>query len=80
MHTAHGGSSAHRCSAIPPLIRMSGTAVVILVVLLALGNPLGEAILLAILLSCPLMMIFMPLMHSKRMHAAASTLAETVTL
>ncbi len=80
MHTAHGGSSGHRHSAMSHVIWMSGTAVVILVVLLALGNPLGEAILLAILLSCPLMMIVMPFMHSKRVHAAASSPAETVKL
>lgn len=80
MQPAQGGYSGHRHSATSHVIWMSGIAVVVLVVLLAVGISLGEALLLAILLSCPLMMIVMPFMHSKKVHAAASSPAETVTL
>ncbi len=78
MHTARGGSSGHRHSAMSHVIWMSAIAGVILVVLLAVGKPLGEAILLAILLSCPLMMMVMPFMHSKKGLAAASSPKEIV--
>lgn len=73
MHTAHGGASGHRHSPMSHVIWMAVIGAAILVVLLALGKPFGEAILLAVLLSCPLMMIVMPFMHSKKPHAARTS-------
>ncbi len=61
------------------VIWMSVIAAAILVVLLALGKPLDEAILLAALLSCPLMMIIMPFMHSKNTRAATTSAESQVT-
>lgn len=78
MHTAHGGGAGHRHSAMSHVIWMSVIGAVLLVVLLALGKPFGEAVLLAVLLSCPLMMIVMPFMHSKKTHAATTSAEESV--
>lgn len=73
MHTSRDRSTGHRTSATSHVTLMSSVGLVILVVLLTLGKPMGEALLLAILLSCPAMMIVMPFMHSKNMNAAATS-------
>ncbi len=78
MHTPPGGSPGHRHSAMSHVIWMSVIGVAALVVLLAMGKPLGEAILLAVLLSCPLMMIVMALMYSRNVHAATTSPDTTV--
>lgn len=73
MHTARGRSSVFLHSAMLHAIWMSGLAVVVLIALLAVGKPLGEAVLLGILLSCPLMMIVKPFMHSKTVRTISNS-------
>lgn len=65
MNNTPGGSSGHQHSGMSHLKWMGGIAVGILAVLLLMGRPLGDAIFLAILLACPLMMMGMMLMMGR---------------
>lgn len=65
MSTAHSGSSGHQHSGMSHVRWMAGIAAAILVVLLLMGRPLGDAIFLSILLACPLMMVGMMVMMGR---------------
>lgn len=59
MNTARRGSSLHQHSGMFHVVWMAGIAAGILVVLLLMGRPLGDAVFLAVALACPLIMIGM---------------------